>query len=48
MHDPVFELVASVKTFEYRLYWIGYVPKPSKHVADKLLGRECGAHFIAY
>jgi len=45
-NDPVFDLLASVKTFEYGLYWIGYRPKPSKHVADKLLGRECGAHFI--
>lgn len=45
-NDPVFDLLARVKTFEYGLYWIGYGPKPSKHVADKLLGREGGAHFI--
>src|SRR5437763_51219 len=50
-NDPVFDLLARVKTFEYGLfeyglYWIGYGAKPSKHVADKLLGRECGAHFI--
>jgi len=45
-NDPVFDLLARVKTFEYGLYWIGHGLKPSKHVADKLLGRECGAHFI--
>jgi tetratricopeptide (TPR) repeat protein len=45
-NDPVFDLLASVKTFEYGLYWIGYGPKPSKHVADKLLRNERGAHFI--
>ena len=45
-NDPVFDLLARVKTFEYGLYWIGYGLKPSKHVADKLLGRECGAYFI--
>jgi tetratricopeptide (TPR) repeat protein len=45
-NDPVFDLLARVRTFEYGLYWIGHGPKPSKHVADKLLGRECGAHFI--
>jgi tetratricopeptide (TPR) repeat protein len=45
-NDPVFDLLASVKTFEYGLYWIGYGPKPSKHVTEKLLGEERGAHFI--
>jgi tetratricopeptide (TPR) repeat protein len=45
-NDPVFDLLASVKTFEYGLYWIGRGSKPAKHVADKLLGRDCGAHFI--
>jgi tetratricopeptide (TPR) repeat protein len=45
-NDPVFDLLARVKTFEYGLYWIGYDPKPPKHVVEKLLGRECGAHFI--
>ena len=45
-NDPVFDLLAKVKTFEYGLYWIGYGLKPSKHVADKLLGRVCGAHFL--
>jgi tetratricopeptide (TPR) repeat protein/NAD-dependent SIR2 family protein deacetylase len=45
-NDPVFDLLASVKTFEYGLYWIGHGSKPSAHVADKLLARECGAHFL--
>jgi tetratricopeptide (TPR) repeat protein len=45
-NDPVFELLASVKTFEYGLYWIGHGLNPSVHVADKLLGRNCGAHFL--
>lgn len=45
-NDPVFDLLARVKTFEYGLYWIGYGPKPSTHVAEKLLGTERGAHFI--
>lgn len=45
-NDPVFDLLARVKTFEYGLYWIGYDSKPSKHVTEKLLGRGCGAHFI--
>ena len=45
-NDPVFDLLASVKTFEYGLYWIGHGPTPSPHVANKLLGRERGAHFI--
>lgn len=45
-NDPVFDLLARVNHFEYGLYWIGYGLKPSKHVADKLLARECGAHFI--
>lgn len=45
-NDPVFDLLASVKTFEYGLYWIGHGSKPAKHVADKLLGRDCGAHFL--
>ena len=45
-NDPVFDLLASVKTFEYGLYWIGHGSKPAQHVGDKLLGRDCGAHFI--
>jgi tetratricopeptide (TPR) repeat protein len=45
-NDPVFDLLAKVRTFEYGLYWIGHGPKPAKHVADKLLGMERGAHFI--
>ena len=45
-NDPVFDLLASVKTFEYGLYWIVHGSKPSAHVADKLLARECGAHFL--
>ena len=45
-NDPVFDLLAKVKTFEYGLYWIGYGPTPSRHVAEKLLGEDRGAHFI--
>lgn len=45
-NDPVFDLLTRVKTFEYGLYWIGYGSKPSKHVADQLLAKERGAHFI--
>ena len=45
-NDPVFDLLAKVKTFEYGLYWIGYGPKPPKHVEDNLLGEGRGAHFI--
>jgi tetratricopeptide (TPR) repeat protein len=45
-NDPVFDLLAGVRTFEYGLYWIGYDRKPSKHVAEKLLAGERGAHFI--
>ncbi len=45
-NDPVFDLLASVKTFEYGLYWIGHGQTPSPHVANKLLGKDRGAHFI--
>jgi len=45
-NDPVFDLLAKVKTFEYGLYWIGFGPKPPKHVVEKLLGDDRGAHFI--
>ena len=45
-NDPVFDLLASVKTFEYGLYWIGHGSKPAQHVGDKLLGKDCGAHFL--
>jgi tetratricopeptide (TPR) repeat protein/NAD-dependent SIR2 family protein deacetylase len=45
-NDPVFDLLASVKTFEYGLYWIGHGRTPSPNVADKLLGKDRGAHFI--
>ncbi len=45
-NDPVFDLLARVKTFEYGLYWIGHGSTPPKHVAEQLLRRDCGAHFI--
>ena len=45
-NDPVFDLLAKVETFEYGLYWIGYGSTPPKHVAEKLLGEDRGAHFI--
>jgi hypothetical protein len=46
-NDPVFDLLARVKTFEYGLYWIGHGSTPPKHVAEKLLGEDRGAHFIS-
>jgi tetratricopeptide (TPR) repeat protein len=45
-NDPVFDLLAKVRTFEYGLYWIGYGSTPPKHVAENLLGEDHGAHFI--
>jgi tetratricopeptide (TPR) repeat protein len=45
-NDPVFDLLSKVKTFEYGLYWIGHGSTPPKHVAEKLLGDDRGAHFI--
>lgn len=45
-NDPVFNLLASVRTFEYGLYWIGHGGQPPQHVADKLLRKERGAHFL--
>jgi len=45
-NDPVFDLLARVKTFEYGLYWIGHGSTPSTHVTEQLLRRDCGAHFI--
>lgn len=46
-NDPVFEHLAKVDEFEYRLYWIGYKDnEPSTHVREKLLSEEKYAFFV--
>ena len=45
-NDPVFDLLAGVKTFEYGLYWIGFGKAPRAHVAKRLLTSGRGAHFL--
>jgi tetratricopeptide (TPR) repeat protein len=45
-NDPVFDLLASTRSFEYGLYWVGRGHSPSKHVAERLLLPEKGAYFL--
>jgi tetratricopeptide (TPR) repeat protein len=45
-NDPVFDLLASTKKFEYGLYWIGRSQSPSKHVTNNLLIPAKGAYFL--
>jgi len=45
-NDPVFDLLASVDTFEYGLYWIGFGKAPPAHVVKRLLTSGRGTHFL--
>ncbi|PTE07110.1 hypothetical protein C9427_27730 [Mesorhizobium helmanticense] len=45
-NDPVFELLARVRHFEFGLYWIGYESAPSPHVEREIIAPAKGAHFL--
>jgi tetratricopeptide (TPR) repeat protein len=45
-NDPVFDLLADVRTFEYGLYWVGYGKTPPAHVSKRLLTPGRGTHFL--
>jgi tetratricopeptide (TPR) repeat protein len=45
-NDPVFDLLADVRTFEYGLYWVGYEKTPPAHVTKRLLTPGRGTHFL--
>lgn len=46
-HDPVFEQLAGVKSFDERLYWIGHGDdEPTLHVRTRLLSEAKCAYFV--
>jgi len=47
LNDPVFEHLASVESFGYNLYWVGYRDEaPPRHVSERLLSEERFAHYV--
>lgn len=46
-NDPVFDYVLAGRTFDYRLYWIGYREnQPKRHLTDHLLKEGSQAFYV--
>ena len=46
-NDPVFDHLADVPSFDYGLFWVGYLDgEPAVHVRERLLAANKGAYFV--